>query len=79
MWRLFGDYVSNNSWLWQVFIFGVAFFGCYAIMEPCLYFYRANNVHRTYEAAIKKEKAHKKKLREAEEAEAAASGEAAEE
>lgn len=37
--------------------------------EPFLYVYRLNNRHRTYEAAMVKERAHKKKLKDLEDAE----------
>jgi hypothetical protein len=66
----------NSSWLYQVLVFGLAFGFWAAIYFPTLYVYRSNNKHRTYEAAIAKERAHKKKLKELEkqaEDEAAAS------
>lgn len=66
----------NSSWLYQVFVFSIAFGIWAGITYPVLYVYQSNNKHRTFAAAIAKERAHKKKLRElekqAEEAEAAA-------
>ena len=40
----------------------------YAIYTPFVSLYQSNNAHRTYDAAITKERAHKKKLKEAEDA-----------
>lgn len=57
--------------MWQIFIFGLAFSMYYAIVIPTLAIYKSNNKHRTYEAAMIKERAHKKKLKELEDAEAA--------
>ena len=70
--------VFNSSWLYQVFVFGLTFGFWAAIYFPTLYVYRSNNIHRTYEAAMIKERAHKKKLRDLEklEEEAAAASEA---
>lgn len=62
-WRVFARVFQHNSWMWQVFIFGLAFTMYYAIYTPFVAIYQSNNKHRTYEAAIAKEKAHKKKLR----------------
>jgi uncharacterized membrane protein len=74
-WRLVGE-VFKYSWAYQLFIFGLTF-GLWATFYfPTLYVYQANNAHRTFNAAITKERAHKKKIRDAEiaaeEAEAAA-------
>jgi hypothetical protein len=52
--------------MWQIFIFGLSFTMYYAIYIPFVGVYQANNSHRTYKAAIAKEKAHKKKLKEQE-------------
>jgi hypothetical protein len=49
-----------------------------AFYYPVLSVYQANNTHRGYDAAMTKEKAHKKKLREAEKAAEAAEGAAEE-
>jgi hypothetical protein len=78
-WRLIGE-VFKYSWAYQLFIFGLTF-GLWATFYfPTLYVYQANNAHRTFAAAIAKEKAHKRKLREAEAAaEAAEAGETAQE
>ena len=64
-WRLLGE-VFNYSWAYQFLVFGLAFGFWAAVYYPTLYFYQSNNVHRGFDAAIAKEKAHKKKLREAE-------------
>ena len=71
MWRMFAATTQRNSWAWQIFIFGLTITFFHMLYDPFLYFYRLNNKHRTYEAAMVKEKAHQKKLREAEEAEEA--------
>ena len=65
-WRLFARVFQYNSWMWQVFIFSTSFVMYYTIYIPFVAVYQSNNAHRTYEAAITKEKAHKKKLRELE-------------
>ena len=62
-WRLFSKVFQQNSWMWQVFMFGSAFAMYYVIYIPLVAIYQTNNVHRTYEAAMTKEKAHKKKLK----------------
>lgn len=67
-WRLIGE-AFKYSWLYQFFIFGLTFGLWATFYYPTLYVYQANNKHRTYEAAITKERAHKKKLRELEAAE----------
>jgi hypothetical protein len=41
----------------------------YAIYTPFVTIYQTNNAHRTYEAAMIKERAHKKKLKDIEDAE----------
>jgi len=61
-WRLFAKIFQQNSWMWQVFIFSAAFSMYYAIYLPIVAAYQTNNAHRTYEAAMVKERAHKKKL-----------------
>lgn len=63
-WRIFGRVFQQNSFMWQFFILGTSIFMYYIIYTPILTIYKANNTHRTYQAAITKEKAHKKKLRE---------------
>ena len=55
--------------MWQAFIVFLCFASFHAIYDPWLTIYRSNNTHRTYEAAMAKEKAHKKKLKELEKAE----------
>jgi hypothetical protein len=67
-WRLFGRVFQQNAWAYQVFIFSLAFTMYYAIYTPFVSLYQSNNAHRTYDAAITKERAHKKKLKEAEDA-----------
>ena len=62
-WRLFGKVFQQYSWMWQVFIFGAAFVMYYAIYTPVVTIYQSNNKNRTYEAAMIKERAHKKKLK----------------
>ena len=69
MWRNFAFVFQRHSFMWQVLLFSIAFVGFYMVREPILAIYKANNRHRTYNAAMAKEKAHKKKLRELEEAE----------
>ena len=69
-WRFFAATVQANSWAYQILIFGIAFFLFHSFYDPFLYFYIANNKHRTYEAAMVKERAHKKKLKDLEAAEA---------
>jgi hypothetical protein len=64
-WRLVGE-VFNYSWAYQFFIFGLSFAIWAGFFFPVLYIYQKNNTHRTFEAAIGKERAHKKKLRELE-------------
>ena len=66
MWLTFGATVQRNSWAWQIFIFGLTFAFFHMLYDPFLYVYRLNNKHRTYAAAMVKEKAHQKKLREQE-------------
>ncbi len=70
--------VFKYSWAYQFFIFGLTFGLWATFYYPTLYVYQANNQHRTFNAAIAKERAHKKKLREAEAAAEAAEGGAAE-
>jgi hypothetical protein len=55
--------------MWQVFIVMVAFTTYYTLTIPIIELYKSNNTHRTYEACITKERAHKKKLIEEEEKE----------
>ena len=74
-WRLVGE-LFNYSWAYQIFIFGLTFGIWASIYFPCLWIYQANNKSRGFEAAITKERAHKKKLRDIEEAEEAAEREA---
>ena len=60
--------VFNEPWAYQIFMFGLAF-GIWAVFfYPALWLYQYNNRNRTYEAAMLKERAYKKKLREQEEA-----------
>ena len=68
LWRLFGRTFQQNSWMWQIFVFSLAFVMYYSIYIPFKSVYQSNNAHRTYSAAITREKAHKMKLKEAEEA-----------
>lgn len=72
-WRLFARVFQQNSWMWQVFIFSTAFAMYYAIYLPIVTAYQTNNAHRTYDAAITKERAHKKKLKDIEDAESGSS------
>lgn len=64
-WRIVGE-IFKYGWAYQFFVFGLTFGLWAAFYYPTLYVYQANNAHRGYAAAIAKEKAHKKKLREAE-------------
>ena len=79
-WMMLAE-VFKYSWLYQFFIFGMAFSMWATFYFPVLWVYQANNKGRTYEACMAKEKAFKKKKRELEEAEEAAeaAAEAAEE
>merc|ERR1719445_512520 len=70
-WMLLAE-VFKYSWLYQFFIFGMAFSMWATFYFPVLWVYQANNRERTYEACMKKERAFKKKKRELEEAEEAA-------
>ena len=63
-WRIFGRVFQQNSFMWQIFIFGLSVVMYYTIYTPILSIYQANNSHRTYQYAITKEKEHKKKLKE---------------
>ena len=67
-WKLFARVFQQNSWMWQIFIFSTAFVMYYSIYTPLVAIYQSNNKHRTYDAAITKEKAHKKKLKDLEDA-----------
>jgi hypothetical protein len=71
-WRGFNFVFMRQTWMFQVFIVFCAFASFHLVYDPYLMIYRSNNTHRTYQAAIKKERAHKQKLREQEEAEEAA-------
>ena len=62
----------HYSWAYQIFMFGLCFSLWASIYFPFLWLYQYNNRNRTFEAAMKKERAYKKKLREQEEAEEAA-------
>lgn len=59
--------------MYQVFMFGLVFGIWASFYYPVLFVYQANNKHRTYDAAIAKEKAYKKLQREKEAAAEAAS------
>ncbi len=69
-WRMVGQ-VFQYSWMYQVFMFGLVFGIWGTIFYPCLWLYQYNNRNRGFEAAMAKERAHKKKLREQELAEEA--------
>jgi len=64
------------SWAYQIFIFGLSFGLWATFYYPMLWIYQANNKHRTFQAAIAKEKAFKRAMREKEQAEQTASGDA---
>lgn len=62
--------------MYQVFMFGLVFGLWATFYYPVLHVYQANNKHRTYEAAMTKERAFKKLQKEKEAAaEAAAANE----
>jgi hypothetical protein len=63
-WRLFARVFQQNSFMWQAFICGLSIAIYFFFYSPMVSLYKANNKHRTYEAAIAKEKAHKRKLKE---------------
>lgn len=69
MWRNFAFVFQRHSFMWQFVILFFAFASLHVCYDPLLAIYRSNNTHRTYQAAMVKERAHKKKLREMEEAE----------
>ena len=69
LWRNFAFVFQRHTFMWQAFIVFLCFASFHAIYDPWLIIYRSNNTHRTYEAAMTKERAHKKKLRELEKAE----------
>ncbi len=48
--------------MWHVVIVGIAFAWMHVFYDPIKAIYKANNYHRSYEFAIAKERAHKKKL-----------------
>ena len=52
--------------MWQALICGMSIAIYFMFYSPMVALYKANNKHRTYEAAIAKEKAHKRKLKEQE-------------
>lgn len=58
-----GSTLQRYSWLWQVMIFSISFATFHMIYDTILFAYVQNNKHRTYEAAMVRERAHKKKLR----------------
>jgi len=70
-WRLVGQ-AFHYSWAYQLFMFGLCFGLWSSIFFPCLWLYQFNNRHRTYDAAMLKERAYKRKLKEQEDAEEAA-------
>ncbi len=55
--------------MYQVMLVLLTMGFCYGIKQPMLAIYRGNNKIRTYEYAIAKEKAYKKKMEELEAAE----------
>jgi hypothetical protein len=67
-WRLLGT-LFESSWMYQVFMFGLVFGIWASFYFPVLHVYQYNNRHRTLEAAMVKERANKKALREKELAE----------
>lgn len=69
MWRGFAFVFQRHSFMWQIFIFGLTITTFYLVKTPLLTLYQTNNVNRGYKAAMAKEKAHKKRLRELEEKE----------
>jgi hypothetical protein len=73
-WRLLGK-VQLNTPAWWMFTLGLTFLFWAGSYYSVLYLYQRNNRHRTFEAAIAKEKAHKKRLRDAELAAEAGSSE----
>lgn len=44
-WRFFGRTVQANPWMWQVFIFCIAFGWFHIVYDPFLAFYKLNNRH----------------------------------
>jgi len=72
LWRNFAFVFQRQSWAWQFFILGLTFAFYHIVRDPLLLIYEANNTHRGYNAAITREKAHKKKIQDQEEAEAQA-------
>ena len=66
MWRGLNFVFQRHTFMWQVFIVFICFATFHLVYDPILTIYKSNNTHRTFEAAIAREKAHKKKLRELE-------------
>ena len=74
-WRNFAFVFQRQSWAWQIFIVGLTFGFYHIVRDPLLLIYEANNTHRGYNAAITRERAHKKKIQDQEAAEEAAQAE----
>lgn len=69
--RLFKKHILEDSANYQLFFFFVVFGVTSLVFYPSLWAYRTNNVHRSLDVAIAKEKEYKKKKAEEEEAEEA--------
>ncbi len=54
MYRFIGATFQRYTWAWQVFLFGTTFAFFWLFYIPFVGAYKANNAHRTYEAAMKK-------------------------
>lgn len=67
MWKNFAWVFQRHSFMWQILIVGLTFITYHICRDPFLRLYEANNANRTFKAAIAREKAHKKKLKDAEE------------
>lgn len=65
-WRNFAFVFQRHTFMWQLVIFSIAFISLHVVRDPIVLIYQANNTHRTYKAAMVKERAHKKKLKDAE-------------
>lgn len=62
-WRNFAFVFQRHSFMWQVFIVAMTFTTLSIVHVPFVSVYKANNQHRTFDAAMSKERAYKKKMK----------------
>lgn len=53
-WKNFAFVFQRHSFMWQILLVGIAFVTLHICRDPFLMLYEANNVNRTYKAAITK-------------------------